>query len=108
MVSQQPLGRLELDWEPNPGGMVVWQGETYAVLERRHRYRYTQGRYRLAQAVLYVQLSRASEARLVDGQWILGDSSCRFNSRSPLLRCAVNPPGPCLGCGHYEGFYERF
>ncbi|MDC0834035.1 hypothetical protein CKA32_004704 [Geitlerinema sp. FC II] len=33
---------------------------------------------------------------------ILGDRSCRYNARSPYIRCAVNPEGPCQGCRHYE------
>lgn len=101
-ASQRSIGTIELDGEPSPGSLVSWSGETYAVLECRHRYRYTQGRYQLAQALLYVQPSGAAEARLIDGQWILGDPSCRFNSHLPLIRCAVNPQGPCLGCAHYE------
>ncbi|MEE2695787.1 MAG: DUF6464 family protein, partial [Cyanobacteriota bacterium] len=28
--------------------------------------------------------------------------SCRFNARSPLLRCAVLPEGPCDRCSHYS------
>jgi hypothetical protein len=33
--------------------------------------------------------------------WI-GDLSCTYNARSSLLRCAVNPAGPCQGCRHYQ------
>lgn len=32
----------------------------------------------------------------------LGDPSCKFNARSPLLQCAVNPKGDCGECGFYE------
>lgn len=32
----------------------------------------------------------------------IGDTSCQFNARSPVIRCAVNPDGPCEGCQHYE------
>lgn len=102
VASQQPLGMLELGWEPNPGGMVSWQGETYAILERRNRYQYIRGHYQLVRSALYVQPTGSAEARLVEGQWTLGDSSCRFNSRSPLIRCAVNPQGACSGCADYE------
>ncbi|TAD79000.1 MAG: hypothetical protein EA001_05770 [Oscillatoriales cyanobacterium] len=34
--------------------------------------------------------------------YVIGDLSCRFNARSPQLRCAVNPSGPCAGCRLYE------
>jgi hypothetical protein len=34
--------------------------------------------------------------------YVIGDISCRFNARSPHVRCAVNPSGPCHDCVHYE------
>jgi len=35
-------------------------------------------------------------------QQYVGDITCKFNARSPYLRCAVNPEGPCVGCSHYQ------
>ena len=35
----------------------------------------------------------------------IGDVSCRNNAKSPYLRCAINPSGPCEGCSSYE---EKF
>ncbi|MCS6791142.1 MAG: DUF6464 family protein [Oscillatoriaceae bacterium SKW80] len=32
----------------------------------------------------------------------IGAQTCRFNARSPFIRCAVNPLGPCQGCSHYQ------
>jgi hypothetical protein len=32
----------------------------------------------------------------------IGDTSCANNAKSPFLRCAVNPCGPCEGCKDYE------
>lgn len=34
--------------------------------------------------------------------YMVGDISCGLNARSPYLRCAVNPMGPCNGCSAYE------
>lgn len=34
--------------------------------------------------------------------YMVGDLTCRFNARSPYLRCAVNPTGPCKHCPYYE------
>ena len=34
--------------------------------------------------------------------YIIGDFTCQMNARSPYLRCAVNPCGPCDGCQMYE------
>ncbi|WP_442948274.1 DUF6464 family protein [Nostoc sp.] len=32
----------------------------------------------------------------------IGDRTCKYNALSRMLRCAVNPCGPCEGCTHYE------
>jgi hypothetical protein len=38
----------------------------------------------------------------VDGMgYMVGDITCDLNARSPYLRCAVNPFGPCDGCSAY-------
>ena len=34
--------------------------------------------------------------------YLIGDITCRFNARSPYMRCAVNPSGPCKECCHNE------
>lgn len=33
--------------------------------------------------------------------YMIGDITCDLNARSPHLRCAVNPMGPCDGCSGY-------
>ncbi|MEH2148575.1 DUF6464 family protein [Nostoc sp.] len=33
----------------------------------------------------------------------IGDVGCKWNARSPHLRCAINPSGECQGCKDYEG-----
>lgn len=53
--NQQHLGSLQLDWLPQPGSHVEVADRSYAVLERRHRYQYRAGAYRLSQISLYVQ-----------------------------------------------------
>lgn len=43
------------------------------------------------------------ERRYVQGVGVVvGDLSCEFNAKSPQLRCAVNPMGPCQGCLYYQ------
>ncbi|QQE64906.1 hypothetical protein GFS31_15900 [Leptolyngbya sp. BL0902] len=38
----------------------------------------------------------------VDGLgYMVGDITCDLNARSPYLRCAINPLGPCDGCSAY-------
>jgi hypothetical protein len=97
------LGNVQLDWAPQPGTYLDLKGQTYAVLERCHRYQLKAGRYRLHKVSLYVQSAeRPTEKSLVDGRWVVGEASCRFSAKSELIRCAVNPRGPCDGCRYYE------
>mgnify|MGYP001050122045 CR=1 FL=1 len=97
------LGRVYLNWNPQPGHYVDVEGQFYTVLERRQRYRLRSGRYRLHNIALYVQSApRPQEMSQVDGRWVIGDVTCRYNAGSELVRCAVNPDGPCAGCRAYE------
>ncbi len=97
------LGSTVFDWTPQPGACVEHEGKTYTVLERRHHYALKLGRYHLSRIVLYVKQSpRPSERSLIGDRWVVGDATCRFNARSELLRCAVNPQGPCAGCRYLE------
>lgn len=101
--TRQSLGKIELDWMPQPGNYIEFDGNTYAVLERHHHYQYKVGGYHLHKMSLYVQKSRKpTERSLIDGRWVIGDSNCKFNARSEIFRCAVNPEGPCEGCRYYE------
>ena len=98
--SQQVLAKILLGWTPQPGNYLDLDGKTYAVLERSQRYQLKSGRYKLDKIALYVQSAiRPEEQSLVDGEWVIGDATCKYNARSTLLRCAVNPIGPCEGCG---------
>jgi Family of unknown function (DUF6464) len=100
---RQSLGKVILDWMPQPGSYVELEGKTYAVLERHHHYQYKVGGYYLSKMSLYVQVvSKPAERSLIDGRWIIGDINCRFNAKSEIFRCAVNPEGPCQGCRYFE------
>ena len=47
---------------------------------------------------------RDPDEHYVDGMGlVIGDITCQMNARSPFLRCAANPSGPCDGCREYEG-----
>lgn len=99
---QRPIGLFQLDWNPQPGAYLDIEGQTYLVLERRHRYHLRSGRYHLHKIALYVQKSQLpAEKSLWNGQWVIGDITCGYNARSELLRCTVNPAGPCDRCIHY-------
>jgi hypothetical protein len=101
--SRSTLVHLYLDWNPQPGAYLEVEGQTYMVLERRHRYLLRSGRYQLHKIALYVQKVDAPvEVSLLDGRWVIGDISCSYNARSELLRCAPNPSGPCDRCVHYQ------
>ena len=51
---------------------------------------------------------RHPDEHYIDGiGLVIGDITCQLNARSPHIRCAVNPTGPCEGCRFYEGrIYE--
>ncbi len=47
--------------------------------------------------------SHHPDEHYVDGMgFVIGDITCRLNARSPFIRCAPNPLGPCEGCREYE------
>jgi hypothetical protein len=97
------LCRLRLDWTPEPGNHLEVAGQTYLVLERRHRYLFKSGRYQLHQISLYVQkTSVPTERSLIERCWVIGDVTCLYNARSEILRCAINPSGPCDRCQYYQ------
>ena len=101
--SQQSLGKIRIDWMPQPGNYLELQGKTYAILERHHHYQYKIGGYCLQKISLHVQESpKPKEKTLFEGRWVIGDASCRLNARSEILRCAVNPEGLCQDCRYYE------
>lgn len=55
----------------------------------------------LGQGVLKL-LEGDQDLHYVDGMgYMIGDITCDLNARSPYLRCAVNPMGPCDGCSAY-------
>lgn len=51
-------------------------------------------------------LNFAEECDIEDGitepRETIGDTTCIYNARSPHLRCAINPSGPCKGCIGYS------
>ncbi|MDX2097805.1 MAG: DUF6464 family protein [Leptolyngbyaceae cyanobacterium bins.59] len=101
--SHSTLGYLQLDWNPQPGSCVEVKGQPYLILERRHRYLLVSGKYQLQKIALYVQkFDVPEEGSWVEGRWVIGDITCQYNARSEVLRCAVNPSGPCEQCMHYQ------
>lgn len=96
------LGFLQLDWTPQPGSRVFFDNRAYTVLERHHRYQFKGSRYQLHKVVLHVQATVSpDEMGLMGKRWVIGDVTCRYNAHSEILRCTVNPHGPCRGCRDY-------
>lgn len=97
------LEMVDMASVPQPGRWLTVEAQGYLVLQRRHRYRLSNGRYELASIALQVKPQRQpADARWWGGRWVIGEASCHFNARSPLLRCAVLPDGPCDTCAHYR------
>ena len=102
-VTQVVIDRLDLNDPPMPGEWFIHDQHSYFILQRRHRYKLLFGRYELSSIVLLVKSQRQpADAQFVGHGWVIGDSNCRFNALSPLLRCAVMPDGPCDRCIHWE------
>lgn len=56
----------------------------------------------LSNSRLQSLLSRDQDLHYIEGMgYMIGDITCDLNARSPYLRCAVNPTGPCDGCREY-------
>ena len=101
--SKKSIGLFDLDENPQPGTHVTVMGCTYLVLERRHRYQLRMSRYELSQVFLSVKLIEQPEERTWhEGRWVIGDIRCEFNARSSVIRCAVNPHGPCDRCPSFQ------
>ncbi len=97
------LGQVYWPSLPQPGAWVEFEGKAYTILERRHRYVLRAGRYQLDSMVLYVKPApRLDEVSRLGDRTVIGDATCRYNARSELVRCAVNPAGPCQGCLYFE------
>jgi len=97
----------QLEEIPQPGRWLTVAEGSFLVLQRRHRYRLRNGRYELSSVALQVRPQRQpADARWWNGRWVIGDPLCRFNARSPLLRCAVLPEGPCERCGHFRSIVQ--
>lgn len=69
----------------------------------------SQARYRQTNvAIAYPITSKLkalppAEMTCIDGfGYVIGKVSCKYNARSPYIRCAVNPNGPCQDCRYYE------
>jgi hypothetical protein len=100
---RRTLGSVVLDWMPQPGTHVDFDGKTYTVLERRHRYRLRANRYTLHKIALYVKHTPLpDEVTVLGDRIIIGNAHCAYNAHSEILRCAVNPAGPCQGCKDFE------
>lgn len=102
--SRRHLGRTYLEATPQPGSNLYFEGQYYTILERHHHYQYQGGGYALQKMSVYVQATGDLTERNYDRDrgWVVGDPNCRYNARSPVLRCAVNPEGPCAGCPYFE------
>ena len=96
------IGHITMDRSLYPGTFVDIDDQTYQILVRRHQYQLKLGRYYLHKAVVHVKEAAIPEERtLLNGIWVVGDVSCAYNARSELVRCAINPSGPCDACTHY-------
>lgn len=57
---------------------------------------------RISQAPILKALPPADMTCIEGYGYVIGKVSCKYNARSPYIRCTVNPSGPCQDCRHYE------
>ncbi|MFK8185344.1 MAG: DUF6464 family protein [Phormidesmis sp.] len=101
--SKAVLGHRKMDRSLYPGTYVDIDGHTYQILVRRHQYQLKLGRYYLHKAIVHVkETSVPDERTLLNGAWVIGDITCAYNARSEMVRCAINPSGPCRDCIHFQ------
>ena len=101
--SKAVLGHRKMDRSLHPGTYVEIDGHTYQILVRRHQYQLKLGRYHLHKAIVHVKETAVpNERSRFKGMWVIGDVTCAYNARSELMRCAINPSGPCSDCVHYK------
>ncbi len=99
----QWVGQIALDQGFPTTSYVEWEGQTWAVLERRHQYFLRGGTYQLNRVALFVRPMDPPKDRVqFQNNWVIGDPTCRYNAHSELLRCVPNPEGPCEGCRFFE------
>jgi hypothetical protein len=93
------VAEISLEHSPHPGSYLQVGSQGYLVLEKRHSYSLRAGHYVLHAIRAFV---RPAPPMTSETEGIIGNASCRYNAHSPLLRCAVNPQGPCEGCLDYS------
>ena len=100
---RRPLGLFHDESNPQPGSFIEVDRKIYVILERRHRYQLKMSRYVLERITLYVQATETPfDKTWVEGRWVIGNIDCKYNARSVLIRCAVNPAGPCDRCPNFQ------
>jgi hypothetical protein len=88
-------------------GLIPGMLSSYLVTTGIRRYtrgqRYQQTFTELPTTQLLHPYLESQDYHYVEGLgYIVGDLSCQYNARSPYLRCAINPSGPCKGCLLYD------
>ena len=97
------LDRMEMIDPPMPGQWFLHDQASYLVMERRHRYKLSQGRDELSAIALQKKARRQPADAHTDGQgWTHGDAASGTNG----LRAQVGWSGVREGsgetCGHRE------
>lgn len=100
------LSLLQLRWWERRGerDWRLLRGRAYGRAPHRQSSRRFPAVRRLARVQgIRRQETAIPEFRHVNGVgYLIGDLGCEFNARSPYVRCAVNPLGPCKGCRAYQ------
>ena len=87
-------------------GLTPAAVSAYLSFQAERAERATKGHSAVEDTFLGSRVTRMLEGdgdlHYVDGMgYMIGDITCDLNARSPYLRCAINPMGPCDGCNAY-------
>ena len=82
---------------PEPGNWFLIDTDSFFIFQKSNRYKLINGCYQLCNVNLLVKYQhKPIDSFYYKNRWVIGDHSCIYNAKSPLLRCAVNPVGPCI------------
>ncbi|MDY6940741.1 MAG: DUF6464 family protein [Cyanobacteriota bacterium] len=80
-----------------PAVFSVWYSRK---LRNRARHQFSAARNSTSNRIFsQVRTSLPTPSRRI---YTIGDRTCQFNARSPYLRCAIHPQGPCKNCRDYQ------
>ena len=101
--SSSIIKKINIDMTPEPGNWFILDNDSFFIYSKTNRYKLVDGIYKLSEIDLLVKYQKQPEdSTYIMNHWVIGNHECTYNALSPLLRCAVNPIGPCSECAEFR------